>query len=156
MYSKLVLLCFLVFVLGVGCKSKQNTASKDWPFVLSDAAHKDLLNKAGPWLGVPYKYGGASRAGVDCSGLVLALTESSSLPRTSRDMHKACISITESDVHPGDLIFFSIGGKQVNHVGVVLQAPWFIHASSSSGVVLNQWTEAYYTKWLTGFGRIIE
>jgi cell wall-associated NlpC family hydrolase len=154
MYSKLFLLFCLALLLGIGCKSKQTSASTDWPFVLSDAAHNDLLNKAGTWLGVPYKYGGASRAGVDCSGLVLALSKSSSLPRSSKEMHKVCASISHKEVRTGDLIFFSIGGKQVNHVGMVLQTPWFIHASSSSGVVLNRWSEPYYTKWFTGFGRI--
>lgn len=154
MYSKLFLCGLVAFFLGVGCKSKHHQTRMEWPFVLSDATHNDLLQKAGKWLGVPYQYGGVSRAGIDCSGLVLALTESNRLPRSSRDMHKACVILSEADIRTGDLVFFSIGGKQVNHVGVVLQAPWFIHASSSSGVVINRWSEPYYAKWFTGFGRI--
>jgi len=154
MHNKLLLLFLLSAWLGWACKSKQTTAPFDWPFVLSNAEYNGLLNKAGAWLGVPYKYGGTSSKGVDCSGLVLAITSAGSLPRTSKEMYKACTSISEKKLLPGDLIFFSINAKQVNHVGIVLQSPWFIHASSSSGVVLNRWTEPYYTKWFVGFGRI--
>ncbi len=102
-----------------------------------------IIEKARSLRGTPYKTGGMSEKGIDCSGLVsLAFLEAGiKLPRTSREQALIGDKINPEDVNPGDLVFFTNkpGGTRITHVGLVSGRdqngrPLFIHASTSRGV----------------------
>jgi cell wall-associated NlpC family hydrolase len=100
------------------------------------------------WLGVPYKYGGTSKNGVDCSGFtsqvylnVYAIT----VPRTSSEQYKQGRLVTRGNMRPGDLVFFSnVRRGKIDHVGVYLGEQRFAHATESSGVTISELSEDYY------------
>lgn len=109
------------------------------------------------WYGVPYKYGGCHKVGVDCSCFTNMLYEKVydvKLARSAADMFKACDPITIEQVKPGDLVFFKIGGKTISHVGVYLKGRLFVHASTSQGVIINSLDEAYYKKYFFSAGKM--
>ncbi len=110
------------------------------------------IRSAKSYVGTPYLYGGKSRAGMDCSGLVLTAYQSAAvqLPRTSAEMATVGTKIELNAVQPGDLVFFSTGGKsRINHVGIVSEVKndgsvFFIHSSSDLGVRTDNLSTAYY------------
>ena len=115
-----------------------------------------LLQTARSYYGVPYRTGGVSRSGMDCSGF----TQTSfgaigvKLPRVSRDQATLGTPIRKAEIQPGDLVFFATGTPgRINHVGIVTDVSdannvRFIHASSSRGIMetslnMNYWTRNY-------------
>ncbi|WP_124640819.1 MULTISPECIES: C40 family peptidase [Amniculibacterium] len=115
---------------------------------------KNILKSADQYLGVPYRYGGATAEGFDCSGLVCKVFDENNkkLPRRSEDQSKLGDRIDIDEVKPGDLLFFATGGgTRVSHVGIVheienLGEIRFIHASTSKGVVVSSLNEKYWNK----------
>lgn len=108
------------------------------------------------WYGTPYKYGGKTKTGVDCSGFASALLRdvySIELAGSANSMYESCDNVKEKDLQEGDLVFFKINSNKVSHVGVYLQNRHFAHASSSRGVVISCLDEAYYTKYFFKGGR---
>ena len=120
-----------------------------------------LYIEAARWMGVPYRYGGKTMRGVDCSGFVMNVFREvygKSLARSSADMLKRnCRKVGRAKLKEGDLVFFRTGrGKRKvpNHVGIYLKNGKFIHASTSRGVIVSSLSEPYYVRtWLTG-GRV--
>lgn len=121
-----------------------------------DDNHK-LYVEAAKWLGVPYRNGGNSKRGIDCSGLTWAIYNKvyrHKLERTSDGQLKHdCRKISKRQLQEGDLVFFH--GKRsrrtANHVGVYLKDNKFIHASSSRGVIVSDLDETYWKRyWLAG------
>jgi cell wall-associated NlpC family hydrolase len=112
-----------------------------------------IVKIAESWLGTPYKYGGNTRNGVDCSGLVKNIYEELgvSLPRTSREQYSVAIPINSPKI--GDLVFFKKKGR-IYHVGIYIGNDYMIHSSSSSGVIKQNIQEKYYAKNHAGFGRV--
>lgn len=107
------------------------------------------------WIGIPYKYGGTNKSGVDCSGFVGTLYREvykRNLPRTTSDQRKASIKVSKNSLREGDLVFFSISGKD-SHVGVFLANNHFVHASTSKGVIISSLTNSYYQKVFAAGGR---
>lgn len=110
-----------------------------------------LLKQLDEWQGVPYRYGGLSKRGVDCSGftyLTFAEQFGIRLPRTTGSQVKKGIEVDQSELLPGDLIFFNTGYQQ-RHMGVYVGKKQFIHASSSRGVMISRldnpyWQDAYW------------
>jgi len=106
-----------------------------------------------PWLGTPYKYGGNTKRGTDCSGFVSSVymeKEKVSVPRTTKEGFKNGKSIDRSNLVVGDLVFFSKLGNRnnVNHVGIYVGDGNFMHASTSLGVTItslddNHWKTLY-------------
>lgn len=108
-----------------------------------------------PWLGSPYKYGGNSINGTDCSGFVSSIYSSYfkiELDRTSLLIYQNARKINKSEVKEGDLVFFKTDGNKVSHVGMVITPNQFIHASSKKGVVVISSNESYYSKNFVSFG----
>ena len=111
-----------------------------------------ILSEAEKYLGTPYRFGGTTKDGFDCSGLVCkAFTESKTpLPRRSEDQSKMGKEIAIESVKPGDLLFFATAAKdKVSHVGIVhevmnLGEIKFIHASTSKGVIISSLSEKYW------------
>lgn len=109
------------------------------------------------WYGVPYKYGGCKKEGVDCSCFATILYNEVyhiSLNRTAGEMFKASEQIQANEAKQGDLFFFKINGDKITHVGVCLKNNFFVHASTSQGVIINSIEEAYYKKYFFCAGRI--
>ena len=104
------------------------------------------LRAAGrPWIGTPYRWGGDSRRGIDCSAFVRQYMRDNlgvELPRATLGQQYEGVSIDRHDLLPGDLVFFR--RRSVRHVGVYLGEGEFIHASSSRGVTVSSLSEAYW------------
>ncbi|MDW8357557.1 LysM peptidoglycan-binding domain-containing protein [Thermus sp.] len=106
------------------------------------------------YLGVPYKYGAASPTALDCSAFVAQVYAELgvALPRTTREQYGALLPV--EDLRPGDLVFFSFGGKEVDHVGLYLGRGVFAHASSyGSRVVIESLLAPHYQKAYRGARR---
>lgn len=112
------------------------------------------------WYGTPYRLGGNSKSGIDCSAFSLLFASSIyglSLPRTSREQKEVTLGIEKSELREGDLVFFSTRkGRPVSHVGIYLRNNKFVHASTSSGVMISDLGEAYWGPRYVGAGRIKE
>ncbi|MFR9164840.1 MAG: C40 family peptidase [Dysgonomonas sp.] len=118
-----------------------------------------LYAEASVWLGVPYRYGGLSRRGIDCSGLVHRIYKNvynKNVSRSTRDLEKDVKKISKKNLKAGDLVFFATSkkSKKINHVGIYLKDNCFVHASTSRGVIISSLKEDYYDRtWKKG-GRI--
>lgn len=120
---------------------------------------KHLLKEAESWLGVPYKYGGNDREGVDCSGMVVQVFLSAwdvKLPRTCIKQSEYCLALDKGDIMPGDLVFFATGKDPniISHVGILIDNDRFIHSSSTKGVVVSNLSTPYYQRTWRMFGRV--
>ena len=102
------------------------------------------------WRGTPYRYGGMSRGGVDCSGFVLMTFRDKfdlQLPRETRKQAELGTEIDKDDLLPGDLVFFKTGaGESGLHVGIYDTDNQFIHASTSRGVMRSSLDNVYWRK----------
>lgn len=114
---------------------------------------EQLIDAAAENIGVKYRYGGTTKAGFDCSGLMVTIFDSNqiSLPRTSiqQSKHGVVLDHEQEKAKKGDLIFFKINrNRQINHVGIVIEVNddeiKFIHASTSRGVMISSTKELYY------------
>ncbi len=106
-------------------------------------------------VGVPYRYGGSSPDGFDCSGLVHYSYARAGVrvPRTTGQLWSASRPVDRSDLRTGDLLFFSIDGK-MSHVGMYLGEQRFVHAPSSGRTVaIASLASPYYEKAFLRGGR---
>lgn len=118
---------------------------------------KRLLDGAMQHIGEPYRYGGVSSKGWDCSGFVSGMFKyylGVTLPRDTRGLYVVSKSVNPRDTRPGDLVFFRIGTAKPSHVGIYLGRNRFIHASTSLGVIVSGLYEDYYRKHFLGYRRI--
>lgn len=110
------------------------------------------------WYGVKYTYGGHDKSGIDCSAFVQKLYEDvfcTTLVRTARDQFHSCKMIWNIDnLIEGDLVFFRTHGKRISHVGIYLANNFFVHASTTGGVMISSLAEAYWSKRFAGAGKI--
>jgi len=121
-----------------------------------------IINTALTFSGTRYKYGGTSKRGIDCSGLLYVSfgEHDISLPRVSYHMAEEGKRVKLKNVSKGDLIFFRIGkrSKRINHVGMVVDTGdeiKFIHASSSRGVIVSSLREGYWNSAFVKANRIL-
>lgn len=141
----------LIFVtlLLVGCS--QHRASLPNPELSNSISVIAKLNEQlHTWYGTPYREGGMSRRGVDCSAFVLITFRDRfalRLPRQTRDQAEVGTRISKDELLPGDLVFFKTGsGKNGLHVGIYDTDNQFIHASTSKGVMKSSLDNVYWNK----------
>ncbi len=154
---KKILLLFTLLLIVTSCKTSSPTTSSN-----NKLAEK-IINDATSKIGSPYRFGGTTNAGYDCSGLVFTSFKKYdlSLPRTSKEMAKEGKIINKSNAQKGDLIFFKTGGSsQINHVGLIVDVNRddikFVHSSTKKGVIISSITEDYYRKSFVQINRILE
>lgn len=108
------------------------------------------------WYGTPYKLGGTTKSGVDCSAFtqfLFAAVYGISIARTAREQYNQTNRISRTQLKEGDLIFFNTRGG-ISHVGVYLQNNKFVHASTSGGVMISDVFDDYWAKKFVGVGRL--
>lgn len=108
----------------------------------------ELYQQVETWEGVPYRLGGRSKEGVDCSGFVYMtfLTRFNiKLPRSTLRQSRVGDYVFQRDLSAGDLVFFRTGYSS-RHVGIYLENGLFAHASKSSGVMLSDLQDTYWSK----------
>lgn len=111
-----------------------------------------IIDNAQNFLGTAYQYGGTTRKGMDCSGLIYTafLMEDIALPRTSRDIALLGNRLDLGEVLEGDLLFFETNKNRrvINHMGLVVAVQndviHFIHSTTSRGVIISQLTQNYW------------
>ncbi len=117
-----------------------------------------LSAAADTWLGVPYRYGGTTRNGVDCSALAAEILDEVgvSLPRSVSQQRGVGQEIPLDDVEAGDLVFFRLDSSRVNHVGVALDRARFVHASRSRGVAIDRLDDQYFNRCVAETRRVLD
>ncbi|MFY0689506.1 MAG: C40 family peptidase [Cyclobacteriaceae bacterium] len=123
----------------------------------------NVITYARGYIGTPYQYGGTSKRGIDCSGLIQKsyATIGIDLPRTAKDQAKIGNKKGEGRVRPGDIVYFKFKQKREKwwHTGMVTYADdttiKFVHASTSRGVVEDVYND-YYEKNTKYFRRVIK
>ncbi len=112
----------------------------------------DILAEAETYLGTPYKYGGMTRNGIDCSAFVLSVfgtVTGMTLPRVAASQAQEGEKIEKENLQKGDLVFFSQGRGRISHVGIVEDVTpegevKFIHAATSRGVMISSLNDSYW------------
>ena len=157
------LVAIVPMTLGAGCSSSpavtQNPGAAK-PSVYDGSRQASAGERAASvaleQVGVPYRYGGSSPAGFDCSGLVQYSygLAGVSVPRTTGQLWSAAATVRGDEMQAGDLLFFSIEGK-MSHVGMYVGAGRFVHAPQSGRTVSVASLEApFYKSALLRAGRI--
>lgn len=119
--------------------------------------NRRLYEAVNSWLGVPYKYGGTDRNGIDCSafvGVVYREVYGVNLSRTSYDMLKDVKLVSKSQLKEGNLVFFTNSKGKVSHVGIYLKEGLFAHASTSNGVSVSRLDDSYWKKHFYKGGKV--
>lgn len=146
-----------LILMFTSCKSRRNVVTTNTHHSTNEYNEVTKLKSSiQTWMGVPYKYGGNDKKGVDCSGFVCAIYQSVygiQLPRTSKQQFEKSTKIKQENLQIGDLVFFNPNTKEVSHVGIYTGRDSFAHASTSKGVVMSSLKTAYYKKYFIGGGR---
>lgn len=124
---------------------------------IANPMERALVEEAAGWIGTPYLYGGTTRAGADCSGLVMEVYREVcgvKLPRSSAAQSRWCAPVAPDKMQPGDLVFFAADSAQVSHVGMFIGDGRMIHASSSRGVMVSALDNPYWLSRFYSIGRV--
>ena len=149
-HRNIALAAILLALVACGSGPVLQQAGKE-----SSAGHRAAA-VARDQVGVPYRYGGNSPRGFDCSGLVhyAYLHAGLSVPRTTKQLWKAAEPVADDELRVGDLLFFRVDGK-MSHVGLYLGNRQFVHAPQSGRTVaVASLDEPFYTRALIRAGRI--
>jgi cell wall-associated NlpC family hydrolase len=140
-------LCVLLFLTACSTPEHFSGMSDKYPLTEAEALTFNLLvNEYRNWQGTPYRLGGTTKAGVDCSGFVQAVYKNSFNISIARNTDKQAISgrfVQRNALQVGDLVFFKSRWK-ARHVGIYLGDDQFLHASSSKGVMISSLNNVYW------------
>ncbi|HEY8930316.1 MAG TPA: NlpC/P60 family protein [Mucilaginibacter sp.] len=125
---------------------------------MSATSNMKLFHFVYDWIGTPYRFGGSSRKGIDCSAFTKELYSevfNMDIQRSSRDIFSMVSPVRKDDLKEGDLVFFKIHSRRISHVGIYLGNNRFAHASSR-GVAISSLDDAYYKRYFYRGGRMLE
>ncbi len=162
-YYLLALISIAIYSCGSSPKDKVIISGKTKAASTSgNKKIKSIVSYAKTFNGTRYKYGGTTKKGMDCSGLVYTSfkKENVILPRTSKTMATQGKPISLKKVGIGDLLFFKTNKRKnvISHVGLVVETKGvikFIHASTSRGVIISSLDEKYWNKAFTLARRVL-
>ncbi|MCH8558714.1 MAG: NlpC/P60 family protein [Balneolia bacterium] len=134
-----LLLMLISISLLSGCRSTQ-------PRGAQNQVEQRLLQQFEQWRGVPYRLGGITTSGVDCSAFVQNVYRDGfnvNIPRTTGEQMNAGVAVNPRQLMIGDLVFFRTG-RNTLHVGIVMRNGRFMHASTSQGVIMDDLNQQYW------------
>jgi len=137
----MVAVCFLLSACSGPASKSSISASQP-------AVRDALYRQYNEWRGVPYRLGGGSKSGVDCSALVQITYKnlfSVDLPRNTWDQSRVGTVVKPGERRSGDLVFFKTD-MWGNHVGIYLEDGRFMHASASRGVMISNLEDPYWKR----------
>lgn len=127
-------------------------------FGFKSGREHQLVEVAKTFLGVPYKFGGDTRSGLDCSALVKLVYEKATgviLPRVAAAQANLTTKIAKADLKPGDLVFFNTRKAKYSHVGIYVGDDKFIHAPrTGANVRVESLEQSYWLKRFNGAHRV--
>lgn len=155
-----MLLLALLVAGGCGSSRETSTARRSPPERIrtSNPLRNRLIDEALRYEGTPYRYHGDTEKGMDCSGLVSASFRAigKKIPRTASEQYRAGSPLRTEELIPGDLVFFrNTAGPGITHVGIYLDEGWFIHSSTSRGVIRSRLNDTYYSRHYAGSRRFL-
>lgn len=109
------------------------------------------------WIGTPYRFGGNSKKGIDCSSFAAQLYDqvfNTAIGSSSRNIYSNVEKVNRADLKPGDFVFFKIRSRNITHVGVYIGDDKFAHASTGKGVMISNLGEAYWKRYFFNGGRV--
>lgn len=147
-----------VLLLLSGCSGFQALPTSNDPgaSIQNPDVRSVLYREYETWRGTPYRLGGLSERGVDCSGLVYLTFRdafATPLPRTTRKQSTKGEPVSRHALQSGDLVFFQTG-VNTRHVGIYIEQNKFLHASTSRGVMVSYLTSDYWDARFTHARRI--
>lgn len=171
--KKTVLIAFMLFtcLLNNSFAQSSKTASTTDPDNLAKEYFSQIMGVAVSattnskmyqfvydWIGTPYRLGGDSKKGIDCSKFAAQLYENvfnTSIGYNSRNIYSNVDKVKKGDLEPGDFVFFKIRSKNITHVGVYIGDNKFAHASTSKGVMISNLDESYWKRYYFNGGRVL-
>ena len=151
------------FAGDTGYVRAKNCRGVDYEDYRGTAATQTLLeqviDEAYSYLGTPYVYGGSSHSGTDCSGFTMSVFAKFGiyLSHGAQSQYGAGRHVSVSERKAGDLVFFTgYGTSSIQHVGIYLGGGQFIHASTSSGVIVSNIYDSYYGPHYYGACRVMD
>lgn len=155
----------LLLLLYVTVSSAHAASVKDAPKNTGKSTAKtsrnylaqNITDTALHYVGVPYKFGGTTPQGFDCSGFVWYVFNKhfQKLPRTADTQFKAGKPVFKNELQRGDLVFFTTYESGPSHCGIYLENGRFVHASSSRGIMISRLDDFYWKPRYLGARRII-
>ncbi|MBN6067270.1 C40 family peptidase [Aggregatibacter actinomycetemcomitans] len=149
---KSLLICFSVLALAACSGGPSKSSRINYKGQINDPIMAIVLlsEQQYEWAGTPYRIGGQSRSGVDCSGFVQTTFFDRfgiKLPRQTKDQANYGQYIEKGDIQTGDLVFFKTGrGPHGYHVGIYVKEDKFLHASTKGGVIYSSLNSDYWRK----------
>lgn len=137
----------LLLIVLTGCASERAATVRPTSPATREVAQR-LRAETQRWNGTPHQWGGLSRQGVDCSGLIYLFYDKLfglRLPRTTAEQIRVGSEVAQRELQAGDLVFFRPSPK-TRHAGIYLTDGEFVHASSTEGVTISHLDTAYWRR----------
>jgi lipoprotein Spr len=142
---------------------EQESLAKDYlsqimHVAVSATSNMKLFNFVYDWIGTPYRFGGSTKKGIDCSAFTKQLYNqvfNLDIKRSSRDIFSMVSPVSKDELKEGDLVFFKIHSRSISHIGIYLGDNRFAHASLR-GVAISSLDDAYYSRYFYKGGRVLQ